>query len=131
MTGIDTNVLIRWLLADPDAPEQSEAVSRHLADLRDDVFVGMVVLAETAWVLRKTFGFPRDRLAAVLKSILEAPGVLIESSAAVSEAIQTFASGGAGFPDCLIGARNAAVGCRTTLTFDRDASKGARFTLID
>ena len=56
MTGVDTNVLVRFFAAD-DEP-QTQSVSRFLKASRvagEQVFVSAFVLCETCWVLRSTY----------------------------------------------------------------------------
>lgn len=128
MIGIDANVVVR-LLADDD-PVQGEAAERALDGAEGPVRVDPVVLVETSWVLRSRYRHPRPRIVAGLRAILGHPRVLVEAREVVEAALDAYERGGSGFADHLIGAMNAAAGCRTTLTFDKSAAKGPLFTLI-
>ncbi len=50
MIAVDTNVLVRLLVNDPNAPEQSQQ-ARELLNAQGEVWVGQIVLIETIWVL--------------------------------------------------------------------------------
>ena len=130
MIGLDTNVLLRWLLADDSNPEQSQIAEATIADAGDDIWIGPVVLAELSWVMRRNFGLGRAELVKVLDRLLAAPRFVIADRPSVERAVANFAKGGPGFSDHLIGALNAAVGCQTTLTFDKSAAKSPHFTQL-
>ena len=68
MTGLDTNVLVRYLLQD-DA-RQSPRASRLIESLSADApgFVPVVTLVELAWVLGAGYKLARVQLAAVLEN---------------------------------------------------------------
>ena len=67
MIGLDTNVLVRYVLQD-DA-RQSPRASRLIESLSVDEpgFVPVVTLIELAWVLGAGYKLPRVQLAAVRK----------------------------------------------------------------
>ena len=130
MFGVDTNVLLRWLLDDPSAPGQSALARRAVEEAPEDVMVGPVVLAELSWVLETRFGFGRAPMTAIMREILAAPMVVLPSRSAVKAAIDAHEKGPPGFSDHLIAALNIAAGCATTLTLDKTAAKGPHFTLL-
>jgi predicted nucleic-acid-binding protein len=120
MTGVDTNVLVRFLTGDDE--KQSAAARRFLKGLGtkgETAFISLVVLAELAWVLTISYGFDRGTLADVVERLLQTAEIEIEAREVVSAALEAFRSGRADFADHLIGARNEAAGCDRTATFDR------------
>lgn len=129
MIGLDTNVLLRWIVADPSAPEQSRRVAEAL-DRPETLYINLVVLAETTWVLSNRTKFDRTLLADAIAGLLAAPTVRLEASSAVEDALEGFRAGGGGFVDHLIGALNRRAGCTTTLTFDRAARRSPDFTAV-
>lgn len=129
MTGVDTNVLLRWIIRDPEAPEQSRRVEAAFAS-GGPFFVNQIVLAEIAWVLRRRAGFTRGEVVRALRAMLDAPQLRVEAPAVVADAVTRFEAGGAGFTDNLIGAVNRAAGCASTLTFDRRAGRGDAFSAV-
>lgn len=126
--GLDTNVLLRWVVRDLDDPAQDEIAARHLEGRR--VFVNVVVLVETLWLAKSTLGMGRADQAAIVRRLLSHPHVEIGARPIVADALAAYELGGAGFADHLIGMMNVAEGCATTLTFDKAAARGERFTLI-
>ena len=130
MFGVDTNVLLRWLLDDPSAPGQSELARRAVEEAPEEVMVGPVVLAELTWILETRFGFGRAPLTAMMRVILAAPMVVLPDRNAVELAVAAHEKGPPGFSDHLIATLNIAAGCATTLTFDKTAAKGPHFTLL-
>ena len=77
-----------------------------------------VVLCELVWVLRSSYGFSKDDIAAVVEKILSAEQFEVEDVDAAWLALGDFRSGRADYADCLIGRRNAGLGCEATATFD-------------
>lgn len=120
MTGLDTNVLVRYLLADDAA--QAARAARELE--RDDRFlIDGIVLCEFVWVLEAGYGFSRGDIAGVLDRILATAQFEIEGKDLVMAALADFRRSTADFSDCLVGRRNRSAGVMHTVTFDR-ALKG-------
>ncbi|HYD65104.1 type II toxin-antitoxin system VapC family toxin [Azospirillum sp.] len=131
MKGIDTNVLLRFLLN--DEPAQSAAakafVDRH-TNAGEEVFINRAVLCETVWVLTRGYRYGKDAVADLLDALIVADGFAIEDRAEVAEALADWRNGGPGFADALIGQTNTRRGCSATLTFDRKAARLADFQLL-
>ena len=73
MTGLDTNVLVRYLAQD-DAMQSLQAtqiIERHLSEERPG-FVSLVTLVETVWVLTGVYGLSNLEIAAAVERILQA-----------------------------------------------------------
>ena len=71
MIGLDTNVLIRYIVRDDD--EQAKAAtllieSRCTAE--EPGLVSPVVLCELSWVLSRGYGYGREVVAGVIRRIL-------------------------------------------------------------
>ena len=130
MIGLDTNVLVRYLLQD-DA-RQSLRANRLIESLSADEpgFVPVVTLVELAWVLGAGYKLPRAQLAAVLETLLRSKELVIDRADLVMQALARFSSGSADFADALIERTATAAGCTTTMTFDQAAAKAAGMTLV-
>jgi predicted nucleic-acid-binding protein len=130
MIGLDTNVLVRYVLQDD--PHQAPKASRLFESLSADApgFVPVVVLVELAWVLGAGYKVPRPELAAVFETLLRSKELVIDRADLVTQALARFAAGGADFADALIERMAAAAGCTTTMTFDQGAAKAAGMTLV-
>lgn len=124
MLGVDTNVLVRFLVRDDEAQFEKarKLIKREVAAGRG-VFVSHLVLLETEWVLRSRYGLSKALIADTVSGLLNATDVQFEDEPAIEEALFTWKDSGADFADCLIGAKNRRLGCRATVTFDVKASK--------
>jgi predicted nucleic-acid-binding protein len=128
MLGIDTNVLVRYLVRD----DQSQYVrARRLlhreVNTGEPVLVSLLVLLEMEWVLRSRYELAKPDIVAVLSSLLQTAELAFEDEPSVEHAIYSWKNSLAEFADCLIDARNRRLGCRATATFDRKALKLAGF----
>lgn len=127
MIGLDTNVLLRYLLRDDAA--QAARADRELE--RDERFlVDGIVLCEVAWVLEAGYGFRRAEIAAALERILATAQFEIEGKDLAFAALEDFKASAADFADCLIGRRNRAGGARETITFDRSLKGRPGFRVL-
>lgn len=124
MLGVDTNVLVRFLVRDDEAQFEKarKLIKRELAAGRS-VFVSHLVIMETEWVLRSRYGLPKPLMIAAISGLLDAADVQFEDEPAVEEALFIWKDATADFADCLIGAKNRRLGCRATATFDTKAAK--------
>lgn len=124
MLGIDTNVLVRFLVRDDDAQFEKarKLIKREVAAGRR-VFINQLVLMETEWVLRSRYVVPKNQIIETISGLLNATDVQFEDEPAIEEALFIWKDTTADFADCLIGAKNRRMGCRATATFDVKASK--------
>ncbi len=123
MIGLDTNVLVRYIVEDDLAQEK---LARHVIEERcsvsDPAFVNPVVLCELTWVLRRAYGCSRGQIAAVLLNLLLTETILVEHHETAWQAYCDYVECTAEYADCLISRMNGAKGCATTLTFDKKAA---------
>ncbi len=124
MLGIDTNVLVRFLVRDDDAQFEKarKLIKREVAAGRR-VFVNQLVLMEAEWVLRSRYVVPKNQIIEAISGLLNATDVQFEDEPAIEEALFIWKDSTADFADCLIGAKNRRMGCRATATFDVRASR--------
>jgi len=130
MTGLDTNILVRYLTKDDAA--QSPKAAEILRSLTDDEpgFVSVVVLAETAWVLESVYRFPQNAVVTALVALVQAYGLVVQEDACVVVALEAAKKGDGAFADALIGALALRMGCARVLTFDKRAERLPGFELI-
>ena len=121
-TGLDTNVLVRFLVQD-DA-EQGKAAQDLLATFTagEPGFVCREVLIELVWVLERAYALPRGDIARALNGLLEACELVIEAADRAAIAVDRYRKGGPGFADQMIALAGQGGGCRETVTFDRKAA---------
>ena len=116
MTGLDTNVLLRYLLR--DEPTQAARATRDL-ERNERFLIGSVVLCELVWVLDSGYGLSRPEIGTTLERILATAQFEIEDKDLALGALDDFRHSRADFSDCLVGRRNRAAGAAETVTFDR------------
>jgi predicted nucleic-acid-binding protein len=130
VTGLDTNVLVRYVMQDD--PRQSLRASRLIESFSAEQpgFVPVVVLVELVWVLSGSYGLDRSQVATVLSTLLRSKELVVDRAEAVTQALKRFSAGGADFADALIERLAAAAGCSVTMTFDVGAAKSAGMALV-
>jgi predicted nucleic-acid-binding protein len=131
MLGIDTNVLVRYLVRDDEAQfeKASRLIKREIA-AGATVFVSLPVLLETEWVLRSRYHLKKVEILAAISSLLDATEMQFEDEPAIEESLKFWKDGSADFADCLIGAHNHRLGCRATATFDEKAARLPAFVAL-
>jgi len=124
MLGIDTNVLLRFLVRDDKAQfeKAQKLIKREIAAGRC-VFVSHLVVLESEWVLRSRYCLPKNQIIEAISNLLDATDVKFEDEPTVEEALFVWKEATADFADCLIGAKNRRLGCRATASFDVKAAK--------
>ena len=131
MIGLDTNVLVRYLVQDD--PGQSRKATQVITArcTRDDPgFINRIVLCELVWVLESAYGYSKETIVAVLEKLLRTSQLKIEDTQSAWTSFRMYQKGKADFADCLLGATNRLGGCNETVTFDRAASKLEDFQLL-
>ena len=107
MLGIDTNVLVRFLVRDDDIQfEKARRLIRREAAAGRRVFVSQLVLLEAEWVLRSRYAVPKNQIIEAISGLLDSTDVQFEDEPALEQAIFVWKDSAAGVADCLIGARN-------------------------
>lgn len=131
MLGIDTNVLVRFLVRDDEAQfEKARKLIKREVSAGRRVFVNQLVLMETEWVLRSRYGVKKDQIIDSISSLLDANDLQFEDEPSVEEAVFVWRDSNAEFADCLIGAKNRRLGCRATASFDQKSWKLPDFVSV-
>jgi predicted nucleic-acid-binding protein len=121
MIGIDTNVLVRYVVQDDarQAASASHFIEATLSD-EDPGWIASIVLCEFVWVLEAAYGYARNAIVATLQRLFEVDRFRIESPSLAWRALEEYRAG-ADFSDALIALGNEHEGCSYTATFDRGA----------
>jgi predicted nucleic-acid-binding protein len=132
MIGLDTNVILRYLLQDdPKQTRQAnQIVDRQLTE-QNPGFISLVTVLEIVWVLRSLLKQNPAQIASHLENLLAADSLEVQNEQQVFEAVFALKRGTGEFEDALIGALNVWAGCSSTLTFDRKAARLPHFQAID
>ena len=131
MIGLDTNVVLRYLLQ--DGPSQTRQVNRifeqELSD-QNPGFINLTTTVEIVWVLRSLLRQTSAQIAMHLENLLAADSLELQNEQQVFEAVFALKAGTGEFEDALIGALNAWAGCSHTLTFDKRTARLPSFQSI-
>ena len=131
MIGLDTNVLLRYLLQDDELQGARAARAISQAAVRNEpLLLSAIVLCEALWVLERSYGYDRPALGHVVDALLDTRGFELEHRAQLREALDDFRMSRADFSDCLIGRIHDTLGCRQTLTFDRGLRSVGGFRVL-
>ena len=131
MIGLDTNIVLRYLLQDdPEQTRQAnQIIDRQLSE-QNPGFISLVTVLEIVWVLRSLLKQTPSQIATHVEHLLAADSLEVQNEQQVFEAAFALKRGAGEFEDALIGALNAWAGCSSTLTFDRKAARLPHFQVI-
>jgi predicted nucleic-acid-binding protein len=125
MIGIDTNVLVRYLVQDhPVQSHEASVIIEGAEATGEKLFLSSPVLCELAWVLRKAYRFSKADLLRVLETLLHQRAFALERNDLVARAMDAYRDGPAGFADYLIVQQAWNAGCTRFLTFDTQLASG-------
>ncbi|MGD0800013.1 MAG: type II toxin-antitoxin system VapC family toxin [Terracidiphilus sp.] len=130
MTGLDTNILVRFFAKDdPLQTPKARAVLSALTTAEPG-WVGVATILELVWVMTRSNGVGRDAVVRILADLLTRETIVVEAAETVEKALRRYRNGNADFADCLIASSAKAAGCNRTITFDRIAARDAGMELI-
>jgi len=118
--GLDTNVLVRYLVQDD--PQQSGAAARLIEEqcsISSPGYIAVVMLCELVWVLRGAYRYEKRVVVSVLEQILITAEFEIENEEVVRRSVEAFKRGGADFSDYVIVNIHQQMGCEKTVSFDK------------
>jgi len=123
MKGLDTNVVIRYLVQDD--PIQS-AIATHLIEQEcsetERGFICHIVLCEVIWVLKTCYKLPKSNLVEIIQTLLEIRQLSLQEPQVVWESFQIYQYSNADFSDVLLSKVNQLNGCKYTVSFDAKAA---------
>jgi predicted nucleic-acid-binding protein len=131
VTGLDTNILLRYFVKDD--PNQTPIAVRimHGLSREEPGWVSLIVLVELYWVLSRTYRIQRSGMTSILESLLASRDIVVEQDDLARRACSLYSRGNADLADCLISASARASGCSRTVTFDRKAARDAGMDMAE
>ena len=131
MKGIDTNILIRFLVGDDEVQAKKVYTIFKKAELnKTELFVPLLVMVEFIWVLESIYEITRTDILDAINELLLMPILNFEHQSA----LQQFSISGRGskydLSDLLIAHSASEQGCESVITFDKKASKFDLFELV-
>ena len=129
MIGLDTNVLVRYLVEDDEAQSRraSKLIEKAVSE-GEELFISDVVMCETVWVLSSAYRFSRPEIVDVLGNLLRARSAVFTSTDRLFRSLEAFRKGKGDFADYLIRELANAAGAGTVVTFDRQLLKEPGFS---
>jgi predicted nucleic-acid-binding protein len=131
MTGLDTNVLVRYLTQD-DAKQAAQATQliENTLTVAKPGFISLVVLTELYWVLTNLYSVTGPEWLDTVDDLLASQRMHLEQREVVQAAGRVCRSGKAGFVDALIAQVAKAAGCGRTVSFDKAAVRLAGMVAV-
>ncbi len=130
MIGLDTNVLVRYLVQD-DA-EQAKAATDLIDGLseREPGYICREVIVELVWVLERAYKLSRAKIVPAIEGLISSSEVIVEDGDRACLALAGYAQGGSGFSDRMILAAATDAGCDSLATFDKALASENRTELL-
>jgi len=123
MPALDTNVLVRYLIADDR--KQFELAKQFIEEAitNEALFIPLSVSVELEWVLRSLYEIKKAIIITTFNSLLEAREIEFQEESAIEIALSLYADSNADFAYCLHIASAQTQGRIPLVTFDRKASR--------
>ena len=131
MNALDTNILVRFLMADD--VKQAQKVHQLFSETeinKSELFVTILVVIELIWVLESAYNIPRNDIINSIDNMLQMPILKFEHQPTIYKFIKTAINNKFDLSDLLISLSAKTLKCETTLTFDKKASKFECFELL-
>jgi predicted nucleic-acid-binding protein len=129
MIGLDTNVVVRYLVQ--DEPDQSARASKVIDELTESKpgFLSLVTIVELYWVLRHAYKVSATRCSEMIEGLLDARELRVGQDSIVRAALIE-SMDGPDFADAVIAELGRVAGCAHTVTFDRRAARSGEMRLL-
>ncbi|OAI48755.1 hypothetical protein AYO45_04220 [Gammaproteobacteria bacterium SCGC AG-212-F23] len=125
MHGIDTNVLVRYILQDDI--KQARLATDFIENEASLFFINGIVICELVWVLETAYEYAREHIIIAIESILKTRQFCFDDPDILWQALRGYKHDGADFADNYIGYLNHRHQCEYTVTFDKDAARLKHF----
>jgi len=129
--GIDTNILIRYIVQDTDEAKLATAYLEQKCSSENPGFVCLIVLCEIVWVLRKAYKYDKSIVVPILYRLMTTKELEIENTVVAWRAYEEYKNGNADFSDYVIGLVCRRGDAHPVVTFDRKAASNSLFILLD
>ena len=130
MIGLDTNVLVRYIMQDDLQQARKANVLIESLTMQEPGFVPIVTVIELYWVLTKPYELSREQAAQAIDMLLRTKKIVLDRAEQIAQALRLYKASTADFTDCLIERLAASAGGERTMTFDTKVAKLIGMTLI-
>jgi len=128
--ALDTNVLLRFALADAKEPHTAVAERWMRRHASHGIYVDDVVLCEAEWVLRARYKWTRAAVADLLADVCDSAVLTLAEPSVARHALAAYRAGKGDFSDYLIRERARHFGAEPMATLDRHIGREAGFQLL-
>jgi len=131
MIALDTNVIVRFLVRDDE--KQAKAAYKCLKQAEKDrerLFIPLVVLLETIWVLESAYDKSRADVLDAIQDMRRMTVLEFEKDEVVERVLTDGRNSKADLADILIAHSAQSCGCDAGITFDKGAAKLSFFSLL-
>ena len=130
MKGIDTNILIRFLVGDDEMQAKTVYnLFKKAESEKKELFVPLLVMLELIWVLESVYDIPRAEILDSISELLLMSILKFEQQPVLRQCIHSALGNKHDLSDLLIAHSARAQHCETVLTFDGKASRYNLFEL--
>ena len=129
MLAVDTNVLIRIVVADNKQMDQVK-LARQIAKKARQLFVPQIVQVELVWVLATAYHLEKTDIIHVLQHLQTNEAFQLQNEVEFSEALLLFQANNVDFSDSLILIESKKVNC-DVVTFDKKFSRLPRVKYLE
>ncbi len=130
MKGVDTNILVRFLIGDDERQAKiAYDIFKKAESEKDELFVPLLVVLELIWVLESAYGIARAEILDSIREFLLMPILRFEHKSVLQQFILSAQADRFDLADLLIAHAAKNCGGETVLTFDKKVSKFKLFEL--
>ncbi len=131
MKGIDTNILVRFLVGDDTLQsEKAYKLFKKIESRNGVLFVPLLVVLELIWVLESAYEISRADIIESISELLLMPILKFEQQSALQQFTYSAQKNRYDLSDLIIAYSAKEQGCENVITFDKKASKFNLFELI-
>ncbi|WXU00209.1 MAG: hypothetical protein Ctma_0920 [Catillopecten margaritatus gill symbiont] len=131
MKALDTNILVRFFTGDDTVQaHQVYQLFKQIESEKTELYIPLLVVIETTWVLRSIYKFKRNLVLKVLEDLTLMPIFAFENLSIIQSVVQEAKVTNFDLPDLLIAHCAKVSNIDSILTFDKKAAKHSMFELV-
>ncbi len=131
MKGIDTNILVRFLIGDDKVQtDKVYKMFKRIETEKRELFVPLLVILELIWVLDSVYDISREDILLSLSDLLLMPVLKFDQQPSLQKFVQNARTCTNDLSDILIAQSAHEQGCSSVIAFDQKASNHKMFELI-
>lgn len=90
-TYIDANIFLRYFLEDiPGKAQEAQDLFNDAVNGKYTLITSHLVIAEVIWTLESFYEKPKQKIAAIIESIINTPNLYIEDSVIIKNALEDY-----------------------------------------